>query len=217
MSSTPIFRYPGKDADVTWDQRLCIHIGECARAKGDLFVTGRNPWCQPDLTTVADVADVCERCPSGALVYEAKDGRTAERAAAQNTIAVTYNGPLFARGELAIEGAPANMPGVRFRAALCRCGQSKTKPFCDNSHETAGFKDSGAVGETGAGVAAPGGALAIKPLKDGPLRVKGNLAIVASSGCARWQGAEAFLCRCGHSKNKPFCDSSHKAVGFKAG
>ncbi len=217
MSSAPIFRYPGKDADVTWDQRLCIHIGECGRAKGDLFITGRNPWCQPDLATVAEVADVCERCPSGALVYEAKDGKTVERAAALNTIAVTYNGPLFARGELAIEGAPADMPGLRFRAALCRCGQSKNKPFCDNSHETAGFKDSGAVGETGAGGGATGGALAIRPLKDGPLRVKGNFAILASSGCARWQGAEAYLCRCGHSKNKPFCDSSHKAAGFKAG
>jgi len=217
LSSAPIFRYPGKGADVAWDQRLCIHIGECGRARGDLFVAGRNPWCQPDLTTVAEVVDVCERCPSGALVYEAKDGRTAEHAATQNTIAVTYNGPLFARGELAIEGAPTDMPGVRFRAALCRCGQSKNKPFCDNSHEAAGFKDSGAVGETGGGAAATGGALAIKPLKDGPLRVKGNLAIVASSGYTRWRGAEAFLCRCGQSKNKPFCDSSHKAAGFRAG
>jgi uncharacterized Fe-S cluster protein YjdI/CDGSH-type Zn-finger protein len=140
MSSAPIFRYPGKDADVTWDRRLCIHIGECGRAQGDLFITGRKPWCQPDLTSVAEVVDVCERCPSGALVYEVKDGKTAETAAAQNTIAVTYNGPLFARGALAIEDAPADMPGVRFRAALCRCGQSKNKPYCDNSHEAAGFR-----------------------------------------------------------------------------
>lgn len=217
MSSAPIFRYPGKDADVTWDRRLCIHIGECGRAQGDLFITGRKPWCQPDLTSVAEVVDVCERCPSGALVYEVKDGKTAESAAVQNTIAVTYNGPLFARGALAIEDAPADMPGVRFRAALCRCGQSKNKPYCDNSHEAAGFRDYGAVGETGKGLAAAGGPLAIKPIKDGPLRVRGNLAIVASSGCARWQGTETYLCRCGHSKNKPFCDSSHKAAGFKAG
>jgi CDGSH-type Zn-finger protein/uncharacterized Fe-S cluster protein YjdI len=216
MSSSPIFRYPGKDADVTWDQRLCIHIGECGRAKGDLFVTGRKPWCQPDLTTIADVVDVCERCPSGALVYEVKDGKTVEGAAAENTIVATYNGPLFARGALAIAGAPPDMAGVRFRAALCRCGHSKNKPFCDNSHEAAGFRDSGAVGESGAGGAA-GGPLAISPRKDGPLQVKGNLTIVASSGCARWRGTEAYLCRCGNSKNKPFCDGSHKTAGFKAG
>ena len=217
MSSSPIFRYPGKDADVTWDQRLCIHIGECGRAKGDLFVTGRKPWCQPDLAVVAEVVDVCERCPSGALVYEVKDGTTVEQPAAQNMVTVTYNGPLFARGALAIENAPADMPGVRFRAALCRCGHSKNKPFCDNSHEAAGFKDAGAVGETGTGAAAAGGPLAINPRKNGPLQLKGNLTIVASSGCARWHGTEAYLCRCGNSKNKPFCDGSHKTAGFQAG
>ena len=51
-----------------------------------------------------------------------------------------YNGPLYVRGDLDIDGAESDMKGVRFRAALCRCGQSKNKPFCDNSHEEAGFK-----------------------------------------------------------------------------
>jgi CDGSH-type Zn-finger protein/uncharacterized Fe-S cluster protein YjdI len=216
MSTSPISRYPGKDADVTWDERLCIHIGECGRAKGDLFVGGRKPWCQPDLASVEDVVDVVERCPSGALVHLVKDGRTVERPAARNTISVTHNGPLFVRGDLAIEGAPADMPGVRFRAALCRCGQSKNKPFCDTSHDAAGFKDSGAVGDRGAGVQAEGGALAIRPIKDGPLHVKGNLTIVAGSGIERWRGTETWFCRCGQSKNKPFCDGTHRKVGFKS-
>jgi CDGSH-type Zn-finger protein/uncharacterized Fe-S cluster protein YjdI len=217
MSTSPLYRYPGKDADVVWDERLCIHIGECGRAKGDLFVGGRKPWCQPDLASVADVVDVVERCPSGALVYEVKDGQTNERPAARNTISVTYDGPLFARGDLAVEGAPADMPGVRFRVALCRCGQSKQKPFCDNSHEATGFKDYGAVGEKGAGVEAEGGKLALRPIKDGPLHVKGNVTIVAGSGLERWHGAETWLCRCGQSKNKPFCDGTHRKIGFKAG
>ena len=216
MSKTPIIRYPGKAADITWDERLCIHIGECGRAKGDLFVAGRDPWCQPDVANVAEVVDVCERCPSGALTYEVKDGSTVEQPVAANTVTVSYNGPLFVRGDLAIDGAPADMPSVRFRAALCRCGQSKRKPFCDNSHEAVAFKDYGAVGEAGTAATAAGGSLAIKPLKDGPLQVKGNLTIVASSGYARWQGDETYLCRCGASKNKPFCDGSHRAAGFKS-
>jgi CDGSH-type Zn-finger protein/uncharacterized Fe-S cluster protein YjdI len=217
MSSSPITRYPGQHADVTWDERLCIHIGECGRAKGDLFVAKRQPWCQPDLVPVADVVDVIERCPSGALAYDVKDGATRERPVPGNTIEVSYNGPLFARGELAIEGAAADMPGVRFRAALCRCGLSKNKPFCDNSHETAGFKDYGAVGERGDGLKAEGGTLEIKAVKDGPLHVKGNLTVMAGTGQPRWQGVETWLCRCGASKNKPFCDGSHKRIGFQAG
>ena len=217
MTSSPISLYPGKDADVTWDERLCIHIGECVRAKGELFVPGREPWCQPDVTTVNEVVEVCQRCPSGALVYQVKDGSSKEKPAARNTVNVTYDGPLFVRGDLVIEDAPADLAGTRFRAALCRCGQSKNKPFCDNSHEAGAFKDYGAVGEAGPGLAAEGGTLTIRAIKDGPLCLKGNLSIVASSGLMRWRGAEAYLCRCGASKNKPFCDGSHKGIGFKAG
>ena len=108
------------------------------------------------------------------------------------------------------------MPGVSFRAALCRCGQSQRKPFCDNSHDAAGFKDSGAVGETGEGLTAEGGRLEIKPVKDGPLKVTGNLTLIAGSGVERWRGAQTWLCRCGGSKNKPFCDGTHKKIGFKS-
>ena len=73
-----IFTYPGAETDVHWDQRLCIHIGECGRAEGDLFVGGRKPWCQPDLVQIRNVTDVVERCPTGALTYQRKDGGDAE-------------------------------------------------------------------------------------------------------------------------------------------
>jgi len=108
------------------------------------------------------------------------------------------------------------MPGTRFRAALCRCGASKNKPFCDNSHINAGFVDSGAVGETGPGYSTESGELSIKPLTDGPLLLKGNLTIFASTGREAWKGEKAALCRCGESQNKPFCDGSHKAAGFRS-
>ena len=40
---------PGSQVNVMWDGRLCIHLAECGRARGDLFVAGRPSWCQPDL------------------------------------------------------------------------------------------------------------------------------------------------------------------------
>ena len=58
MSDANTFQYDGEKVDVVWDGRLCIHIQECGRAKGDLFVGGRKPWCQPDETTVEDVVAV---------------------------------------------------------------------------------------------------------------------------------------------------------------
>lgn len=216
MSEKKIAKYEGQEADVAWDGRLCIHIGECGRANNQLFVGGRKPWCDPDLVSGEEVADVVERCPSGALSYQRKDGGTEETADAENVVTVTYNGPLYLRGDLEIDGAEEDMEGVRFRAALCRCGESKNKPFCDNTHEDVGFRDYGAVGETGDGFDVPGGKLTVAPAPDGPLLLSGNFTIAAASGRKAWKGKKAALCRCGHSNNKPFCDGSHKGAGFRA-
>ena len=216
MSDDKIHIFKGGAADVHWDERLCIHVAECGRAANDLFVGGRKPWCQPDVVSVDEVVDVVERCPSGALSYTRKDGGASETAQAENVVTVVHNGPLFVHGDLRVDGAAEDMTGVRFRAALCRCGLSKNKPFCDNSHETDGFKDYGAVGEAGGGFDVPGGTLEVSPAPNGPLLFKGNFSIVASSGRRAWSGKKAALCRCGHSSNKPFCDGSHKKAGFQA-
>ena len=216
MADKNITKYPGKAIDVTWDDRLCIHIGECGKSEGDLFIGGRDPWCQPDLTSVENTTDVIERCPSGALAYTCKNSSKTETAAAENTVHLVYNGPLYLKGELNIDGATDDMPGVKFRAALCRCGQSRNKPFCDNSHLKAGFEDSGAIGETGEALQQTGGSLAVNAADDGPLLLSGNFSMVTSSGRVAWQGTKTALCRCGLSKNKPFCDGSHKAAGFKS-
>jgi len=214
MAKRKVFDYPGAETTVHWHGGLCIHIAECGRARGELFVGGRKPWCDPDLSSVDEIRDVISRCPSGALTASYPDGAAGETAPAENTVQVAYNGPLFVTGDLAIEGAPDDAPGVAFRAALCRCGKSANKPFCDNSHLESGFRDYGAVGEAGPGADEEGGPLEIRPAKDGPLLVKGNVTIRAASGRHAWRGRQAALCRCGASENKPFCDGSHKKVGF---
>ncbi|NOY16200.1 MAG: hypothetical protein GXP23_04560 [Gammaproteobacteria bacterium] len=216
MSENERYIFPGTKINVEWDGRLCIHIAECGHAKGDLFIAGRQPWCQPDLVTLEDVIDVVERCPSGALTYETSVKTVKESPDQENSVSVSYNGPYFVRGELDIEGSADDMEGVAFRVALCRCGHSKNKPFCDNSHEAIGFRDYGAVGEKGEGLTKKGGKLKITPLEDGPLLLSGNLTIKNSSGRVAWQGTEVALCRCGASENKPFCDGSHVAAGFKS-
>jgi CDGSH-type Zn-finger protein len=123
---------------------------------------------------------------------------------------------LFVRGDLDIADAPQDVPGLKFRAALCRCGKSKNKPYCDNSHDAEGFRDYGAVGDSGTGLDEDGGPLQVQPINDGPLIVKGNLTIVSGSGRNSWSGKQVALCRCGESANKPFCDGQHKKVGFKS-
>lgn len=54
-------------------------------------------------------------------------------------------------------------------------------------------------------------------LKNGPLRVKGDVALKDAEGeNYNLKGRDAVsLCRCGHSENKPFCDGSHNRQGFR--
>jgi CDGSH-type Zn-finger protein len=58
----------------------------------------------------------------------------------------------------------------------------------------------------------------IVPSNNGPLRIEGDFEIVDPQGKAFGLAGRTSisLCRCGHSENKPFCDGTHKKVGFKS-
>jgi CDGSH-type Zn-finger protein len=58
----------------------------------------------------------------------------------------------------------------------------------------------------------------IKSLKDGPYQVSGGVTVEDASGGVKEFSADqtASLCRCGQSKNKPYCDGTHAKIGFKA-
>ncbi len=57
----------------------------------------------------------------------------------------------------------------------------------------------------------------IEVVPNGPLRIHGSLAVQdpRREGEVVRKGPAASFCRCGHSANKPFCDGSHKRVGFQ--
>jgi CDGSH-type Zn-finger protein len=57
--------------------------------------------------------------------------------------------------------------------------------------------------------------LRVSPRKDGPLLVEGNLELVSGTGRTMKRVTKALLCRCGHSSKKPYCDGTHRTVGFK--
>lgn len=55
----------------------------------------------------------------------------------------------------------------------------------------------------------------IQPQVDGPLKVEGEIEMLAADGSLLKKAAQVWLCRCGKSATKPWCDSSHKAAGFR--
>lgn len=54
--------------------------------------------------------------------------------------------------------------------------------------------------------------LIVRP--DGPLQFEGDIILKDADGQVLQQGEEAWLCRCGQSQHRPFCDGTHKQCGF---
>jgi uncharacterized Fe-S cluster protein YjdI/CDGSH-type Zn-finger protein len=134
--------YRGTDVEVSFDLDLCIHVGECLRGHDGVFQLRRRPWVLPDEADADTVAEVVRRCPSGALLYRRKDGGP-EEAPSGASVTPIRNGPLLVVGEIDVrrpDGTVERLP----RATLCRCGESRNKPFCDNRHLTSGFQAEGA-------------------------------------------------------------------------
>lgn len=134
--------YHGKDIEVSFDLDICVHIAECLRGQRQVFQLNRRPWILPDAASADEVSDVVQRCPSGALLYRRLDGGPQEDPDGATTITAIRDGPLLVSGKVEVrheDGTVETLP----RATLCRCGESKHKPFCDNQHIAAGFEAPG--------------------------------------------------------------------------
>lgn len=135
--------YRGRAIEVSFDLDVCIHVAECLRGEPTVFRLQRRPWVLPDAGEPDEIADVVERCPSGALLYRRLDGKPQERPRTPTTVTPIRDGPLLVRGRIEVtreDGSVEVLP----RATLCRCGRSEHKPFCDNSHLAAEFHAPGA-------------------------------------------------------------------------
>jgi len=208
-----IERVRGEKLELTFEAKRCIHSRFCVTWTPQVFLANvKGPWVHPDAMPVERVVEVAHACPSGAIRYQRLDGGPQEAAPPVNLATVREAGPYAFRAQLQIDGAAAG-----FRATLCRCGASKNKPYCDGSHHEIGFSASGEP-PTGKTEMLPvrDGVLAIDPQTNGPLRVRGNLEIVSGTGRAVARVTSAYLCRCGGSANKPFCDGTHAKIGFRA-
>lgn len=130
--------YRGRDVEVSFDFDVCIHVGACLLGLPDVFELKRHPWILPDAADADAVAEVVERCPSGALRYHRLDGGADEQPPTPPTVTPMRNGPLVVHGQVRV-GPPDGTAEPVPRTTLCRCGLSKNKPFCDNSHLDGAF------------------------------------------------------------------------------
>jgi len=224
----------------------------------------------------------------GALSRAGYDGIAAEIEALERSVGIAiapeHNGPYLVSNVPLLTNSKGETLPVRTETALCRCGHSRMKPFCDGSHVHAGFSSAKSPERTADRVdayagrevtirdnrgtcchagncsdhlpavfkngqepwidpngasaqelidivlACPSGALScardgieyhdqsrgpqIYVSKDGPYHVTGGIELRDEAFNAGASREHYALCRCGHSKNKPFCDGSHWYAKF---
>ncbi|HEY0784091.1 MAG TPA: (4Fe-4S)-binding protein, partial [Thermoanaerobaculia bacterium] len=114
--------YEGEAITVTYDAKRCIHFAECVHGLPEVFDTAKRPWIAADGAPADRVAEVVQRCPSGALHFTRKDGGAAEEAPAENVVTLSPDGPLRVHGTIEIEAADGTLLATETRATLCRCG-----------------------------------------------------------------------------------------------
>ena len=209
----PIEKVSSATVTIEFDAHRCIHSRNCVLGRPDVFVPNvQGEWIHPERATDEQLLELAHNCPSGAIQCRRPDGTPMEQGPVFNTVRVRENGPLAFHAPLTVAGA-----AVGFRATLCRCGASQSKPYCDGSHTGSQFQATGEPPtKNSEPLATRNGALKVDPTLNGPLHVTGDMELVSGTGRTLNRVTDAWLCRCGHSANKPYCDGSHAKVGFQA-
>lgn len=205
----PTKTYDGEQLSVVWEAGRCIHTAMCIQALPQVFDPLARPWIRVDAASVEAVAAAVRTCPTGALRYAA---RTVEPEVADDitTVRVSPNGPHHVRGPVTLVG-PDGVERSETRLALCRCGATGNSPYCDNSHQAIGFKG-GPLNSKGDQTELATGPCRIEFGATGPYAVRGPARVVSPAGVVLASSEKVFLCRCGHSSNKPFCDGTHNSL-----
>lgn len=134
--------YSTGEVTVYWRSELCIHSANCIMALPGVFNTRKRPWINVNGGSTKEIIETVDTCPSRALTYlknpkyktqrlKKKSKKTAKFARVQ----LINDGPYMVSGNFIIRDANKKKVKVETEVvALCSCGASKNKPFCDATH-----------------------------------------------------------------------------------
>ena len=130
--------YTKGDLTIHWKPAKCIHSEICVKTLPEVYKPSEKPWIQPEGASEEDLMKQIDRCPSAALTYIRK-GQDAQEVVSNTEIEIMVNGPLLVKGNIRLlrKGETEEKEGP---VALCRCGESANKPFCDGAHKRIDFQ-----------------------------------------------------------------------------
>lgn len=145
MPKEIIKHYTNGEVTITWKPDTCIHSRICWTQLRAVFDPTQRPWIKMEGADTQAIIDQVRKCPSGALSYawnnEKGDEPAVQAEAAEiMNIRITPNGPIIVNTDCRITHRDGSVEIKKGSTALCRCGASQNKPYCDGSHNKSGFE-----------------------------------------------------------------------------
>ncbi|MGC4058486.1 MAG: (4Fe-4S)-binding protein [Chitinophagaceae bacterium] len=147
--------YSNGEVTIVWQNEKCIHSTVCwknSTGLPDVFNPKDRPWIKPEAAETAAIIEQVKKCPSGALSFfmnadvaqnaapKAPETQPETQVQSETIIELAPKGPLMVYGNVVIKDADGNETRKSKVTALCRCGASANKPFCDGSHTKIDFQ-----------------------------------------------------------------------------
>ena len=129
--------YTNGEITIVWKPEKCIHSANCVKGLPAVFDNTRKPWIDPQAADSQAIINQVAKCPSGALSIQTSDAPVDKTSAIR--LEVLPDGPVMVHGPVTITRPDGSVEERGPKTALCRCGASGNKPFCDGSHRKVGF------------------------------------------------------------------------------
>ncbi len=142
-------KYTNNEVTVVWKPKTCIHSTICWKGLIEVFNPKDRPWIKMNGAATERIIEQVRQYPSGALSYflnaETPVDKSTDKVIAESAnimkVEVTPNGPYLIKTECLIVHSDGREETKTGTVALCRCGASANKPYCDGGHKKAGFEE----------------------------------------------------------------------------
>ncbi|MEI7727073.1 MAG: (4Fe-4S)-binding protein [Bacteroidota bacterium] len=149
-----IKKYSNGEVTVVWQPAKCIHSKICwEKATGlpEVFNPQVRPWINMDGAETDQIVEQVKKCPTEALSFFWNDEANTEDEdqtvagddpgqKPETIVQVMKNGPLLVFGNIIVKDPDGNETRKNNVTSFCRCGVSKTHPYCDGTHFDVDFK-----------------------------------------------------------------------------
>lgn len=136
-----VMNYKGEGITIHFNPYLCRHSARCVDNLPQVFDTSKKPWVTATAASKEDIIKVIKSCPSGALTYTEGEKHCCAWHNKQRVV-VIKDGPLDCEGSIKLKDDQDSLSHLASddHYSLCRCGESKRRPFCDGTHHDIEFK-----------------------------------------------------------------------------